>query len=510
MTAELLRPVTGPKNLDLRLYQVEAIESLRVAARLGFQRIILCAPTGSGKTEMAIHLIQEAQRKGSKVTFVVDGISLAEQTSARLSSYGIAHGYAQGLNTWGKGERIQVAMAQTIAKREFFPDLDLLIIDECHIQRKVIQDFARQWGGKVIGLTATPIVKGLRETWETLVNATTTDALVADGHLAPVEIYAAAEIDMTGASKTAGEWTASAVRERSGLIIGDIVSTWARYTSEHFGGPAKTLLFSADTAHGADLCQGFQAAGYDFRQSTYRDSNEVTTAMVEGFRRGDFTGLVSVAKFVKGFDVPDVLIGVDARPNSGSLAQVVQKLGRVMRSSPGKEKALWLDHACNMEGWYEDIREIWANGVNQLPEDSKPAATRKEGQAREDVVCLGCGFVQPPGAEECPSCGKARVRRSKTETVPGRMERIDGSLPGGLPEWAADREWVWQQVSTLALHRKAGDVDAARKSAAGYWRGIFGSWPQWGKELAPTDYVDDRVEKRVRSGLIRWAKGKVK
>ena len=137
MTTELLRPLTGPKSLDLRLYQVEAIESLRVAARSGFQRIILCAPTGSGKTEMAIHLIQEAQRKGSRVTFVVDGISLAEQTSARLSSYGINHGYAQGLNTWGHGERIQVAMAQTIAKREFFPNLDLLIIDECHIQRKV-------------------------------------------------------------------------------------------------------------------------------------------------------------------------------------------------------------------------------------------------------------------------------------------------------------------------------------------------------------------------------------
>ena len=233
-------------------------------------------------------------------------------------------------------------MAQTIAKREFFPNLDLLIIDECHIQRKVIQDFARQWGGRVIGLTATPIVKGLRETWETLVNATTTDALVADGHLAPVEIYAATEIDMTGAAKTAGEWTAGAVRERSGLIIGDIVSTWARYTSEHFGGPAKTLLFSADTAHGSDLCQAFQAAGFDFRQSTYRDSNEVTTSMVEGFRRGDFTGLVSVSKFVKGFDVPDVLIGVDARPNSGSLHEVMQKLGRVTRSSPGKEKALWL------------------------------------------------------------------------------------------------------------------------------------------------------------------------
>ena len=154
---------------------------------------------------MAIHLIQEAQAKGSRVTFVVDGISLAEQTSARLTSYGIAHGYAQGPNTWGKGERIQVAMAQTIEKREFWTGLDLLIIDECHIQRKAIQGFARKWGGRAIGLTATPIVKGLRETWEAVVNATTTDALVAAGHLAPVEIYAATEIDMKGAAKTAGE-----------------------------------------------------------------------------------------------------------------------------------------------------------------------------------------------------------------------------------------------------------------------------------------------------------------
>ena len=38
--------------------------------------------------------------------------------------------------------------------------------------------------------------------------------------------------------------------------------------------------------------------------------------------------------------MPDVLVGVDARPNSGSLAEVVQKLGRVMRSSPGKDKAI--------------------------------------------------------------------------------------------------------------------------------------------------------------------------
>ena len=63
-----------------------------------------------------------------------------------------------------------------------------------------------------------------------------------------------------------------------------------------------------------------------------------------------------------------------------------------------------------MAGWYEEIREIWANGVStSLPEDEKPGASAaRRVTTREDVVCLGCGFVLPPGADECPSCGKVR------------------------------------------------------------------------------------------------------
>ena len=49
MTTELLRPLAVPKSLGLYPFQTEAIESLRVAARAGHHRIILCAPTGSGK-----------------------------------------------------------------------------------------------------------------------------------------------------------------------------------------------------------------------------------------------------------------------------------------------------------------------------------------------------------------------------------------------------------------------------------------------------------------------------
>ena len=343
-------------ELQLRPYQVEAINGLRQRLAAGDKRVILCAPTGSGKTEMAMHLIQEADRKNSRVAFVADRVTLVEQTSKRLWANGIRHGVAQGDNTIGRYEPIQVCSAQTIEKRDYWKEIDLLIIDECHTQRAKIQEFAVNWGGPVVGLSATPLTEGLGKTYQSIVNATTTDELLADQWLSPLKVFAAKEIGMQGALKTAGEWQAKEVRERGRKVIGDIVSEWVRHTQEHFGGPVPTLLFSADVAHGEELCRAFQMAGYDFRQSSYRDSQDATTEMVEAFRAGKFTGLVSVEKFVKGFDVPDVRCMVGARPYSSSLASVIQQLGRGMRISNGKDYCLYLDHAGNMEGWYEECQ----------------------------------------------------------------------------------------------------------------------------------------------------------
>ena len=503
-TTTALRPMQAPTSLTLRPYQVAAIDALRDALRQGHRRVILCAPTGSGKTEIALRLIQEAREKGSRVVFVADRITLVEQTSRRLSDYGIPHGVAQSANTWGRGERIQVCSAQTIEKRDYWSGLDLLIIDEAHVQRKKILDFAQRWGGPVIGLTATPLTPGLGAAYEHIVNATTTDQLLVDGWLAPLRIYAAQEIDMRGAQKTAGEWQAEEVRTRGRRIIGDIVSEWARMTQLHFGGPVKTLLFSADVAHGEELCQAFQLAGYDFRQSSYRDYDRETSRMVEAFRRGEFTGLVSVEKFVKGFDVPDVLCLVGARPYSSSLGSVIQQLGRGMRPSPGKPYCLYLDHSGNMAGWYADVCEVWANGVDRLPDVKKERQTRKEGRQREDVVCA-CGYIVPSGATACPYCGRERMgRRSRAETVAGRMEEM---TPPGSRRWHEDEAWVWRQVSQLALERRAGDPEAAQKVAAGYYKGIYGRWPSWDRPLDPCDSpVDERVVRTVRRGLIAWAK----
>ena len=352
-------------------------------------------------------------------------------------------------------------------------------------------------------MSASPLTEWLSEFYEDIVNAVTTDWLLEQKYLAPLRVYASQEIDMTGAKKVGGEWTAKEASQRGRLIVGDIVADWVKHTQEHFGGPVKTLAFSADVEDGAILCRKFQEAGYDFRQSSYRDTQDETRAMVEGYRRNEFLGLVSVNKFVKGFDVPDILCGIDARANSSSFAEVIQKLGRVMRAAPGKEYALWLCFCGNMAGWYEEVSKVWAEGVSELPEPKQAKKARKEGSERAEVICQACKRVIPPSAKVCPGCGKEIKRRTQARTAPGQMSEL--SRPG-LPDWAEDRPYAWGQLCALALKRKDGDMDAAEKHVKWLYNLIYRTWPSQAQEFIPAQEVRANIESHVKGRIVRWAK----
>lgn len=497
-------------KLELRPYQIDSINALRAGVRAGHRRQVLVAPTGAGKTICATHLLSEVQAKGTKAAFIVDRVALCAQTSAMLHTYGVEHGVAQSENTFGRHEPIQICSAQTIEKRGFFPDLDVLIIDECHTLRKMVTEFAKVTKAVVIGLTATPFAKGMGEIYTNVVNVTTTDQLIEQGFLAPLKVYAAKEIDMTGAKVVAGEWTDREVEERGRAIIGDIVAEWQDKTQKHFGGPVKTIAFSATVNHGEEICRQFQAAGFNFQQVSYKDANDERRAeLIAEFRKPDsqITGLVSCEALAKGFDVPDILCGIAARPYRKSLASHIQMIGRAMRSHPGKEFALWLDHCGNYLGFHDQMLELFANGVQQLDDGARANTVRQEGvKEASDIVC-SCGFVLRPSWERCPSCGKERVRKSRVVNLPGQMVEVEGKAPK-QPYLNRARAEVWAEICCVALDRKKGDEEAANRFARVQYMNFFGCWPPFA--FAPAPWADDRLRSHITANVIRYAKAKAK
>ena len=489
-----------------RDYQFRSMESVRQGIRDGHLRQILCIPTGGGKTICSAYLIAEAVAKGSKAAFVCDRVALVNQTSKVFTKFGITHGVAQSKNTFGRSLPVQICSAQTIEARGFWPDLDLIIVDECHSQRKAVLEFVTAIGKPVIGLTATPFSAGLAQTYSRVVNVTTTDKLIADKWLAPLKVYAAKEIDMKGAKTTGGEWLSSEVEQRGSKIVGDIVAEWQDKTDKHFSGPVKTIGFSATVEHGEELCRAFQAAGHDFRQVSYKDGNDESRAkLIEAFRRGEVLGLISCEALAKGFDVPDIQCGIAARPYRKSLAAHIQQIGRVMRAAPNKDFALWLDHAGNYLGFLDETLEFFAQGVNELDDGERGRVVRKQFRATEAPKCHRCGYVWglDEEADLCPSCGLERGRgRSRVAVAPGRLEEVEGAA-GRNQDWAADKRFVWQHIQRIATERRPGDPKAARKFALAQYRNWFDEWPH-GNYRPAWAPADPRVESRVRRQLNKW------
>lgn len=499
-------------EFNLRPYQVESVEKLRQGIRDGHRSQLLCAPTGSGKTIIAAFLMAEANKKFSRVGFVVDRVNLVDQASAVLTDYGIDHGVIQaGHWRWLPAERIQICSAQTLEKRGFFPGLNLLIVDEAHCVRKQTAQMIKARDEiRVLGLSATPFTKGLRDLYSNIVNVTTTNKLVAEGHLVPLKMYAAKAIDMAGAKVVAGEWAERDIEERGMKIVGDVVGEWVAKTTLHYGGPVKTIVFSATVDHGEELCKQFNAAGYNFQQISYRDANENRRReLIAEFRKPDseIHGLVSCEVFTKGFDVPDIMCGISARPYRKSFSSHIQQLGRVMRPSAEKQDALWLCHSGNLMGFAEDMFDLFQNGVQSLDNGERDAKVRKEPTPREkaNYSCSACGFMLPAGAIRCPACGKEKTRLSLVENVDGEMVAMTNTAPK-LPSYLTDREAVWRQLSQHALERKRGDEVAAKKFALAQYKHIYNAWP--GSEFSAQNVEPPHplLVRKVQQGIIAWAK----
>jgi superfamily II DNA or RNA helicase len=490
-------------ELELREHQQSVIDALRQGFIDGHRSQLLYAPTGFGKTEVAIALMKATSDNFKKASMVLDRIVLVDQTSLRLDKYRIKHGVFQsGHWRYDRRERLQVCSAQTLERRDSFPEVDLMIVDECHISRKQTSEFIKNNPKvKVIGLTATPFTKGLGELYTNVICGSTTGELVEKKWLAPLKVYIAKEIDMTGAKKIAGEWSGDVVTERGMKLTGDIVQEWIKKTHEIFGRPRKTIVFCAGVAHGADLVKQFADHGYNFVSISYKDDDEFKKQAIEDFAKPDteIHGLIATDILTRGFDVSDVMIGISARPFSKSLSSHVQQMGRVMRSHEGKEFGLWLDHSGNYLRFQDDWDDLYRDGVKTLDDSGEKAHKEPTERLKKESKCPKCSLLWPKGTDTCPSCGYVRQKRNDVSAVAGELQE----LVSGVKSNKEDKQGFYSQLLHIAKEKSYNPHWASHK-----YRERFGVWPKGLlEETVPPTLT---TMKWIQSRNIAWAKRKNK
>jgi len=477
--------------------QTRALNLLREGFRKGHRKQLLVLPTGGGKTLAALMLIHEILKKGNKAVFVCDRTALINQTSARADSYGLNHGIVQA-DHWRRDNSLpfQIASVQTIQARGYWPQADVIVLDEAHTLYTATRELLERATVPVIGLTATPCTKGLGLLYSHMVNAATMHELTESGVLVPMQILTCVKPDMTGAKTSGGEWTAKAAGEREAEIIGDVIGEWLKH-----GENRKTIAFGADIAYCEALVQRFNSVGVVAATYTAETPDAERKTLLEEFEKADprLRVLVSIEALAKGFDVQDIGCVIDARPLRKSLSTAIQMWGRGLRSSPGKTDCKLLDFSGNIQRFYDDFVDVYFNGFTQLDMAEKLDGTVR----KEEWATAGCPQCHhAPFRRRCLACGYEKITKVLEDTSDGVMQEIRI----GAKVIAKDKTDLWKQLCAYAESTSRPEKKGGR--AWHLFRDITGEPPPRSWDFDPTGTVTRGTLSKIKSLRIAWIKGK--
>ena len=489
-----------------REFQERAHNLLRQGFRDGHKNQVVMAPTGAGKTYLGLRIIKEALDRGKRAVFLCDRTTLIEQTSAVATSYGlIDHGVIQASH-WRNRPRapFQIASAQTIARRGWPSEIDVIVIDECHTQLKAWTEHIPNCKSSCIGLSATPFSAGLGNLFSNLINATTMADLTRQGVLVPMRIYTGTRPDMTGAKKVGGEWADHEAATRGKEIIGDVVESWMTYASDK-----KTIIFGSTVDHCNEIARRFNDHGiFAAVFSAYTPDTE-RKELLDEFRKSNsaIRVLVSVEALAKGFDVPDVGCVADCRPLRKSLSTAIQMWGRGLRSYPGKTNCIFLDHSGNILRFREDFESIFFHGLDALDSGEKLDKTPKEDMEDKPVrSCPECGFN--PFSRRCMACGYEKKVVAMIDELDGQMKELSlrsSEVKHDISVWEDCCKWTAMNGKAETAPQRAWYLyqDVMKAQPPKDWRYN----PQIKNTLGGgTVSISSKVVGAARRALIKWSK----
>jgi DNA repair protein RadD len=492
----------------LRPYQTDVVDAIEQTIANGVRRILLVAPTGSGKTVVAAGLIAATPRR---VLVVAHRREIVNQTSAKLTARGTHHGIIQA----GDDDKlrpmaaVQVASIQTLHARAIrsnvmpMPFADLLVIDEAHhacamTYQKVIGAYP---DAIILGLTATPCRgdgRGLGGIFKTLLECPQVPDLIEQSYLVKSRVYAPVDPDLRGVKTQAGDYVETQLAERMDRdkLVGDIVTHWHK-----FGERRRTIAFACSVGHSLHIRDEFIKAGVRAEHLDGSTPKDERDAILARLGSGTTEVVANCIILTEGFDCPDVGCIVLARPTK-KMGLFRQMIGRGLRPAEGKHDVVILDHsgAVFRHGLPED-RVEWTLD----PERRAIAPQHQERQSRRESKLLECSQCQTlrVGGMPCPNCGFQPRRPAEY------VRHIDGDL--GLVTNGRARDTEYDPETRRQWHSMFAHIARDRGYKPGWaaykYKEKFGAWPPWGvmpEPLPPTP----EVKSWVRSRMIAYAKAR--
>jgi superfamily II DNA or RNA helicase len=340
-----LPPVDFTFQGQLRDFQAEAVKAV-LTRDFG----TLAAPTGSGKTVMALYVVSQRRQP---TLIVVHTKELLEQWVDRIQVFLGIPAKEVGRIGGGKqkvGEMITVALVQSLYKCavEVAPHVGHLVVDECHrTPSRTFTEAVTAFDSRfMLGLSAIP---WRRDRLSRLiyfylgdkVHEVDRDALIDAGHVLEAEVVWR-HTDFTPLYDPSEEYSRMLSEltedpERNALIAADVAQ-------EARNGGGACLVLSDRKAHCAALADILARRGVQAATLTGDLGNGERQRIVADLNAGRAKVLVATGQLIgEGFDcnqLSTLFLATPIRFNG----RLLQYLGRVLRPAPGKEKATVYDY----------------------------------------------------------------------------------------------------------------------------------------------------------------------
>jgi superfamily II DNA or RNA helicase len=403
--------IISPKQFELRDYQKELKSHIYQLIRDGQKRILVYAPTGSGKTAILSSILSDALSRNKREMLIVHRDFLVEQSRQAMIKTGInpddigiiKDGYRED-----RDRPIQIASIQTLQHRQTPENLDLVIVDECHgvaffkhyekVKQETLNAVHLGFSASPWRLKSTEEYFGLH--FDAIAEGPGINELIERGYLAiprPFGYGGLVDITKLDTSKKSGDFKDSQMQQE--FIKSEVPKAVVEQILERCDGRTG-IIFNSGVEQSQLQTKLLNAAGVP---SVHLDADTPPKERQMYFDKlatGEIRCISSIGCLTEGFDVPSISFVVLARATK-SRALYIQMCGRGLRIAPNKTDCLILDFGENVKRFGSPKKKFLITlEPTPKPEDDSMLKECPNCHSMISIfarICPDCGFIFPCG-----------------------------------------------------------------------------------------------------------------